>query len=222
MCDNVCPAANFPSAVVPDKLKKTILLLSFSLVLICTEAGAQIVLDDFTTGVQTGEGAALTGSSWVGAGQVTQNATTITVGGTAHADNGWGVRNLTSFNASAMQSITITGQLDSGHLAPSFNVQFFDVASGSQAFSISSSAFVTGSMSTVTISIGSWSGIDPTQLNGWTIGGGDTVTNGPAFRMTLDQLTLSPTAVPEPGTTAALAGVLVLGFAVWRRRPRPI
>lgn len=185
----------------------------------CAQAGAQIVLDDFTTAFQTGEGAALVGSSWVG--QVTQGATTITIGGTANDDNGWGVYNLTPFNASAMQSIAITGQLDTGHLATSFNVQFFDNSLVSQAFSISSSAFVTGSMTTVSIAIGSWLGIDATNLTAWTIGGGGTTTSGPAFRMTLDQLKLSPTAIPEPGTYAALAGVLALGLAIWRRRARP-
>jgi hypothetical protein len=197
-------------------LKKSILFLSFSLTLLCTKTGAQIVLDDFTAGTQIGEGAAIAGSSWVD--QVTQNATTITIAGTAHGDNGWGVFNLTPFDASAMHSIAVTGQLDAGNAALTFNVQFFDNNYGAQAFSIDSSAFLTGSLTTVSIPIGSWSGIDPTHLDGWTIGGGDFVTNGPDFRMTLDQLALSPSAVPEPGTSAALAGLAALGFAVWRRR----
>lgn len=183
--------------------------------LLGVKAGAQIVLDDFTAGTQDGEGAALLGTSWVG--QVTQNATTITIGGTAHDDNGWGVNNLPIFDASAMQSITITGEVDPGNQATSFNVQFFDASFGSQAFSISSSAFSTG-MTTVTIPIDAWVGIDPTQLDGWTIGGGDFVSNGPDFRMTLDQLSLSPTAIPEPGIAAVLAGIVALGFAIWHRR----
>lgn len=202
---------------LPPTLKKLISLLSLSIALLGTRAGAQlIILDDFTTGTQTGEGAALAGQTWVG--QVTQNATTITIAGTAHDDNGWGVYNLTPFDASAMHSITITGQLDAGNAATSFNVQFFDDSFGAHAFTISSSSFLTGATTTVSIPIDSWGGINSAQLNAWTIGGGGTTTTGPAFRMTLDQLALSSSAIPEPGTYAALAGVAVFGFVVWRRR----
>jgi hypothetical protein len=196
-----------------DFLKKSILLLSVSFVLLGTKAGAQIILDDFTTGPQAGEGSAM--GSWVG--NVIQNSTTISVVSPAHDDNGWGALNLPVFDASAMQSITITGQLDPGNAAGSFNVQFFDTGSESQSFSISTASFTTG-MTTVSIPITSWGDVDPTQLNGWTIGGGDFIATGPAFRMTLDQLALSPSAIPEPGTGAALAGVFAFGFAVWRRR----
>jgi hypothetical protein len=201
--------------VAAGRVKKISLLLLFSFAMLCTKAGAQIiVLDDFTAGVQAREGSAI--GTWVG--QVTQNATTITIAGTAHDDNGWGVLNLVpTFDASAMQSITITGQLDPGNAAGSFNVQFFDTNSGSQSFSISTASFTTG-MTTVSIPLGPWLTVDPTSLNGWSIGGGDFVTTGPDFRMTLDQLALSSSAIPEPGTYAALAGVLALGFAVWRRR----
>jgi len=213
MCDSVLLFRR-PAAAQSDNLKTSTLLLSISLAVLCSQASAQIVLDDFTSGTQPGEGAVISGSSWVG--NVTQNATTITVA--AHDDNGWGVFNLTPFDASAMHSITITGQLEAGNAATVFNVQLFDNNFGAQAFSISSSSFVTGATTTVTIPIGSWIGIDPTHLAAWTIGGGDQGTSGPAFHMTLDQLALSPSAVPEPGVTAALAGSLVLGFAVWRRR----
>lgn len=206
-------------------MKQITLLLSLSVMLFCRPAGAQIVLDDFTAGTQVGEGAAM--GSWVG--QVTQNATTLTIAGTAHDDNGWGVFNLVpSFDASAMQFITITGQLDAGNTAGSFNVQFFDDNFGGQSFSISTSLFLTGSMTTVTIALGPWVGADPSILNAWTIGGGNVAMNGPDFRMTLDRLALTssavsesilaPTAVPEPATNTALAGMAVLGLALWRRR----
>jgi len=199
-----------------DTLKKLSLLLSLAFASLCTKASAQIVvLDDFTTGVQIGEGVVTPLSSWVG--QVTQNLTTITIGGTAKDDNGWRSLNLTTFDASGKNFITITGQLDLGNAASFFNVQFFDAASGSQAFSISSSSFTTG-MTTVSIPLGPWTTANPTILNGWSIGGGGTTTTGPDFRMTLDQLALSSSAIPEPGTYAALTGILTLGFAVWRRR----
>lgn len=185
--------------------------------LLCAKAGAQIVLDDFTAGTQAREGSAT--GTWIG--QVTQNATTITVAGTAHDDNGWQASNLSSFDASAMHSITITGQLDTGNAAGAFNVQFTDVTLGSQAFSISTSAFLTGSMTTVSIPLGPWTTANPATLTGWSIGGGDFVTTGPAFRMTLDQLALSPSAIPEPAAYTALIGMLALGLALWRRRAGP-
>ena len=151
MCDSNPAASRFPMKVQLDHLKKFTPLLSFLLALWCTKAGAQIiVLDDFTTGPQAGEGSVIIGSSWQG--QVTQGLTTITIAGTAHDDNGWRAINLPVFDASAMHSITITGQLDAGNLAPSFNVEFFDNNFGAQAFSISSSSFVSG-MTTVSIPI---------------------------------------------------------------------
>ncbi len=199
-------------------VKKYCRVFPLLLALLAAKAAAQtIVLDDFTTGVQAGEGSVIGGSTWVG--QVTQSATTITIGGTARDDNGWRASGLTSFDASAMQFITVTGLFDPTNAATSFNVEFVDVFSATQAFSISSSAF-TSSMTTVNIPIGAWSGIDPTQLNGWTIGGGNFATTGPVFRMTLDQLALT-SAIPEPATAALLAGVVTAGFAWWRRRARP-
>lgn len=198
-------------------MKKLLLVFTFLSALIGSRAGAQIVLDDFTTGTQTGEGSAVAGGSWVG--QVTQNATTITVAGTAHDDNGWGVTNLVSvLDLSLMNTVRITAQLDAGNTATSFNIQFFDTGLGGQAFSISSSAFVTGVMTTVNIPVTWLSGIDPTQINGWTIGGGNSITTGPDFRMTIDQVALTTSAVPEPSTYAAIVGALALGLGVWRRR----
>src|SRR5690606_4553992 len=40
------------------------------------------------------------------------------------------------------------------------------------------------------------------------------------FAINGDVLQVTATAVPEPATCAALAGVLVLGIALWRRRRR--
>lgn len=180
--------------------------------LLASVAGAQvIVLDDFNTGTVSGQTKAST--SWVG--QVTQNSTTITIGGSAQNDNGWEDTGL-SLNLSAMNFIYITGQRDSGHnSATNFVVEFIDSSLAAQQFTISSASFLVGSMSTVEIAIGSWT-IDSTQITDWTIGGGTTPTL--AFRMTLDNLKVSASAIPEPSTYAAMAGALALGLAVWRRR----
>lgn len=180
--------------------------------LLASVAGAQIiVLDDFNTGTVSGQTKAST--SWVG--QVTQNSTTITIGGSAQNDNGWEDTGL-SLNLSAMNFIYITGQRDSGHnSATNFVVEFIDSSLFAQQFTVSTNSFLVGSMTTVEIAIGSWT-IDSTQITDWTIGGGTTPTL--AFRMTLDNLKVSASAIPEPSTYAAVAGALVLGLAVWRRR----
>lgn len=180
--------------------------------LLATVAGAQvIVLDDFNTGTVSGQTKA--GTSWVG--QVTQNSTTITIGGTAQNDNGWEDTGL-SLDLSAMNFIYITGQRDSGHTAgANFVVEFIDSSLGAQQFTVLSNSFLIGSMTVVEIAIGSWT-INASQITDWTIGGGTTPTV--PFRMTLDNLKVSAAAIPEPSTYAAMAGALALGLAVWRRR----
>jgi len=185
-------------------------LIAFAL--LASVAGAQIiVLDDFNSGTVSGQTKVST--SWVG--QVTQNSTTITIGGSAQNDNGWEDTGL-SLNLSAMNFIYITGQLDSGHnSATNFVVEFIDSSLAAQQFQVSTNSFLVGSMTMVEIAIGSWM-IDPTQITDWTIGGGTTPTL--AFRMTLDDLKVSASAIPEPSTYAAMAGALALGLAVWRRR----
>ncbi|MCX6951520.1 MAG: PEP-CTERM sorting domain-containing protein [Verrucomicrobia bacterium] len=189
-------------------MTKILPLLSV-LLLLATPAGAQmvLVLDDFTAGTQPREGAAT--GTWVG--QVTQNATTISINGTAGSGS-WGAFNLVpTFSAVGMNSIAITGHLDPGSTAPSFSVVFFDTDLGSQSFTVAAGLFPTEFTTTVGVPIGAWVTADPTKLNGWAISGSDTI------HMTLDQIALT-SPIPEPGTYAALAGVLALGFAAWRRR----
>lgn len=170
-----------------------------------------IVLDNFNSG--TASGATKSGTSWVG--QVTQNSTTITVGGTAQNDNGWQDTGL-ALNLSGMNYIYVTAQRDTGHNATAnFVVEFIDSSLASQQFSVSTASFLVDSQSQVQIGIGSWT-IDATNITDWTIGGGSTPTL--AFRMTVDDLIVSASAIPEPSAFAALGGVLALGFVAYRRR----
>lgn len=185
------------------------LLLPLFLAGALAASGQTILLDDFNTG--TVSGATIGGTSWLS--QTTQNATTLTVGGTAKDDNGWG-DTFSALNLSAMTTINITAQRDAGNVAPTFSVQFLDSGLQSQTFTVSTASFLVGSMSTVTINIGGWGSVNPTDITEWNIGGGGVGTN--AFRMTLDNLSVS--AVPEPSTYAALAGLIGLGAAMLRRR----
>jgi hypothetical protein len=187
-------------------------LIAFAL--LASVVGAQtIVLDDFNTG--TVSGATKAGTSWFG--QVTQNGTTITVGGTAMNDNGWEDTGL-SLDLSAMNFIYVTAQRDSGHnVATNLVVELIDSSLGAQQFTVSTSSFLVGTLTQVEIAIGSWT-IDPSQITDWTIGGGTPSPGTLAFRMSFDNLQVSATAIPEPSTYAAMAGALALGLAAWRRR----
>lgn len=191
-------------------MKKLISLLFLSLV---AGAQAQIVLDNFNSGTATGAVISSPATSWVG--QVTQNATTITVGGTANDDNGWGTTSV-NVNATGLSFVTFTAQRESGNVASSLTIQFEDISLNTQIYSFSTSSFNIGSLSTVSVALAWTGGFDPTQITGWNIGGGAASPGSSAFRMSFDNLSF--TAVPEPSTYAVIFGGLALGFAAWRRR----
>jgi hypothetical protein len=123
-------------------------------------------------------------------------------------------------NATGMNFLQVVAQLDVGNAAPTFAIQFEDVSLNTHILSVNTSTFLTGSLSSVYIPIGTWTaGFDMTQITGWTIGGGNPAAPN-AFRMTFDNmaLTASGAPVPEPSTYAAIIGALALGFAAIRRR----
>jgi hypothetical protein len=161
--------------------------------------GAQTVtLDNFSSGASN---AVKNGTSWVN--NVTRNPDTITVGGTARNDNGWERIGL-SINASSMTHVTVTAQVDTGHLAPSLVVELQDANLGTHQVSISTSAFATGTLTTVNIPIGTWpSRFLPGSITGWNIGGGTPPLGQVAFRMTFDNLSLTGGAAPQPPTITA-------------------
>ncbi len=161
-----------------------------------------IVVDNFNLGTTTG--APVAGTSW--AGQTTAGATTVTVGGTATDVNGWAASGL-SLNAGAMGYLRITARRDTGNTNPSVVFQFDDAALTQYAgiFSVPSTAFQSGAFTTVQIPIASWGdGFDPTQITGWSLGGGSGV--GTAFRMTFDHIELSAGLLPLAGGRIVTAG----------------
>ena len=160
-------------------------------------AGAQtITLDTFNAGSATGAVVASPiPSSWVN--NVTQNAGSITVGGTARDDNGWSASGL-SLNASAMTYLRISGQVDTGNAAQTVSVQLLDANLNSVFFSVSTSAFANGTLSQVQIPIASWDGgFDASHITSWSIGGG--TTGLVSFRMSLDNLALSTSLISLAG-----------------------
>lgn len=193
-------------------MKKLISVLS--LVILVVSAHAQVILlDNFNSGSATG--AVIGGTSWVG--QVTQNASNIVVAGTAKDDNGWGTTSV-NLDVSAMNFLNLTASVDAGNAASSFAIQFEDASLNTQIVSINLSNF-SSSLGTFSQAV-TWTTVDPSAITGWSIGGGNVGTT--TFHMTFDNMSLSATAVPEPSTYAALAGVLALGFAAYRRRARTV
>jgi len=114
-----------------------------------------------------------------------------------------------------MNFITIVAQNDGVNPAPSLVIGFSDDALHSQIFSVPTFSFSTGALTTVQIPISSWGPlirrISPD---------GGSVRHCRSRRVHDDfrRSVLNASAIPEPGTFAALTGVLALGFAVWRRR----
>lgn len=193
-------------------MKKLLLALVISSLTAVIAHAQALLLDDFNSG--TASGAPLTGTTWFTAGNVVQNATTITVGGSALDDNGWG--RLGAIDATGYNFISFAAQIDNGNAAATFVVDFRDSNLMTQQFSITIPTIATA-MTTYYIPIASWGDVDPSVITRWTIGGG--TTGVAAFHVTFDNLALTTTnAVPEPSTYAMIAGVLALGFVAWRRR----
>lgn len=171
-------------------------------------------------GGDTGSGAVLAGTSWVG--NVTQNAGSITVGGSARDDNGWGARRL-SLDATGMNFIAITAQRETGNQAASLFLQFEDRDLRTQVFSVSTSEFAVGVPTTVHIPIGTWTvNFGSAAIASWSIGGGGVGSGvgAEAFRLTIDELSFTASAIPEPATYATVCAIIALGCALRRRGRR--
>jgi len=190
-------------------MNKRITILSALAICVVSVNAQTILLDNFNLGTATG--AVVGGTSWVG--QVTPNATTITVGGTAGDQNGWAATGQ-NIDASAMNWVAITAQVDSGNVAASVAVRFTDASLVSEIVNVSMISF-TSSLTTVYIPVAWTSGIDNSAITSWSIGGGNVGSS--TFHMTFDNLALT-TAVPEPATYAVIFGALALGFVAYRRR----
>ncbi len=171
-----------------------------------------LTLSSFSSGATDG-GSVRTGTSW--SGNLTQAATSLSVGGTARDENGWGATGLT-LDASAMNYLFVSARRDAGNAASTLFVQFEDIFLRTYVVSVSTSLFSTTTLTPVTVPLAAWTvDFGPSHITGWSVGGGGLGTE--SFRMTFDTLAFTTSAIPEPSTYAALLGALCLAIA-WRRR----
>ncbi len=163
--------------------RASLAVLATLLALAAPAAAQTLVLDTFNN--PGAAGGTIVGSSWVG--NVTRNSDTITVGGTAKDDNGWGALNL-SLNAGTTTTLTLTAQLDAGNAAASLNIQFNDAALKFHVVTIPAASFSLGTLTSVSVQVAWPSGFDPTRIIDWSIGGGTTGVS--SLRMTFGELSL--------------------------------
>jgi len=137
-------------------------------------------------------------TSWVN--NITRNADSITVGGTAKDDSGWGKDGI-SINGATMTHVRVKARRDSGNVAEFLSVVLRDTTLAFVQLTVSTSAFQIGTITTVDIPIGTWPpGFQPAQIIGWNIGGGANPPGTAAFRMTFDDLSLVGGSPPTPPT----------------------
>ena len=171
-----------------------------------------IVLSSFDGDASAG--AVFTGSSWVG--NVTQGAGFIAVGGGARDENGWGLTGL-ALDLSGMRSVSVVAQRGSGDFSGSLSLQLEDRQLGTHVITLSATAFSADAPSLVQVALGTWpADFDAAHISSWSIGGGGLGTG--AFQMNLHQVEFSASAIPEPATWGAAAGVAAFAGAAWRRR----
>ncbi|MDO8541532.1 MAG: PEP-CTERM sorting domain-containing protein [Opitutaceae bacterium] len=115
--------------------------------------------------------------------------------------------------------LSVSAQMLATNAATSFAVTLVDTG-GKTAFSTFSAVdFVTGSYTTITGALTFQAGFVPASINSMIISGNQS--GGSAqFNISFDNIAAT-SAIPEPGTYAALAGAVALGFAAWRRRRAP-
>ncbi len=179
------------------RLAKWFVVLGLTFLLVGSTSAQTIVVETFDAGASTGS--VVPGSTWDG--NVTQNAGSITVGGDALDENGW-FAPAVNLDATGMNVLTVTAQRDSGNVASSVAIQFEDTNLNTSVFSIATSQFAVGQLTTVHLTLTGWtSGFDFTQITGWNFGGGSP--GIVPFRLTIDEILLEAEILTAPEITSS-------------------
>lgn len=112
--------------------------------------------------------------------------------------------------------LSVTAQALPSNAATTFAVMLVDSGAVIARAAFDLSQFPTGSFSTQIVALTFGGGFNSNSIDSIIVSG-DTLGGTANFRVSFDQIA-AVSAVPEPSTFAAIAGVLVLGFVAWRRR----
>jgi hypothetical protein len=198
------------------------LTIGFLLGATALHAQSPVVISDFTT---LPSGVNFTGGvgTWKNGAtdQFTVTAGVLTVGpvsGGSPTNTGYfGFANLDGpgFNATGLTLLSATARLDSGNAAPGFIINLFDgTGSGALTATFSAGNFNTISFATASVIVTAHpNGGNISDIQSFGIAGSGTNEN---FRISFDNVSLA--AIPEPATSAAVAGLSAAGLVAWRRR----
>lgn len=125
----------------------------------------------------------------------------------------------TALSIGTSTSLSVSAQALGTNAASSFTVTLFDLSAKTAFATFSTLNFVTGGYTTITGELTFQSGFSAASINSMIVSGNQPFGTD-RFNVSFDHIA-AVSAIPEPGVSAALAGVLALGFAVRRRRNRP-
>jgi hypothetical protein len=186
-------------------------------------ARAQVVLNDFSAFVQPDQtyfaGGWSAGDDVSPSTSFVQGATGYSIVDATNLDTAYvdfyfaGTLDLTGCDR-----LSLTAQLLSGNTAGTLTISLLDSAQNVATATFDLTSYTLASGATTTAAFTASDGFSLSDVTGFRITGGS-LADSALVSVTLDNLSaVSASAVPEPSTYAALAGVVALAGAAFRRR----
>jgi hypothetical protein len=209
-------------------MKTLIKIIIPTLALFGVPAQSQVVLQTFSavrdldlnffygTWEATGTGASVNPNAQFVQGPGVYDITGSTIVPTNDADSKMRFFNASPLSIGSNTFLSVTAQALTGNVATSFTVFLVDTSGFTAYAAFGAFDFVTGSYTTLTGSLTFQSGFHPSSVDSMIISGNQPGGTAP-FNVSFDNVA-AVSAIPEPATSAALAGIFTLGFVFWRRR----
>lgn len=186
-------------------MKIRVLFALVSLLGSVAAASAQVTLDDFSSANPTFLG------DWTG-----QQGTGVYTF-TGATDDTMGAEFAGTWNLTGYDMLAFAAQIDAGgNDAASFAITLLNDNGESATSTFLVSSFSATNLTTVQASLTATGGFNFAQVTSWRLSGGEFL-GAATLSLSADQLT-AVSAVPEPATYAALAGLVMFGVVAWRRR----